>query len=116
MPLQRRTPLRRSGFMHGSWPKGLRRTRLRPCSFRQKRRLTEYYRLRKEFLARPDQKICPVAFRLRGILIQTTDIHHKRGRIGPLLLDQNHWLAVSRWGHMWIHDHPAEARAYGWLG
>jgi len=107
--LQRRTPLRRSGF-------GLRRTRLRPCSLRQRLRLAVYYKLREEFLARPENQWCPVALALRGIKLRTTDIHHKRGRIGPLLLDWNHWLAVSRWGHEWIHQHPAEARARGWLG
>jgi hypothetical protein len=44
-----------------------------------------------------------------------TEIHHKRGRVGNLLLDKRHWLAVSRDGHNWIHAHPTEARMRGWL-
>ncbi len=39
-----------------------------------------------------------------------TQIHHRHGRLGRLLLDERFWLAVSAEGHAWIHDHPAEAR------
>lgn len=53
---------------------------------------------------------CPV-FGLNPV----EEIHHKRGRAGRLLLDTRHWLAVSRDGHRWIHDHPLEARMRGWM-
>lgn len=43
------------------------------------------------------------------------EVHHMRGRRGDLLRDRRFWLAVSKQGHRWIHSHPAEARARGWL-
>lgn len=42
-------------------------------------------------------------------------VHHIRGRVGRLLLDERYWLPVSFAGHRWIHDHPEEARRKGWL-
>ena len=44
-----------------------------------------------------------------------TQVHHVRGRLGKLLLDQMYWLPVSAVGHRWIHDHPDEARRMGYL-
>lgn len=41
--------------------------------------------------------------------------HHTKGRAGSLLMDERHWLAVSKWGHRVIHAFPAEARAHGWI-
>ena len=43
------------------------------------------------------------------------EVHHTRGRAGTLLTDERHWIAVSKLGHRWIHEHPAEARARGWI-
>lgn len=44
-----------------------------------------------------------------------SEVHHRRGRNGLLLVDVRHWLAVCPACHAWIHAHPAEARAKGWL-
>lgn len=43
-----------------------------------------------------------------------TDIHHKKGR-GKYLNDTSTWMAVSREGHNWIHNHPKEAYEKGWM-
>ena len=43
----------------------------------------------------------------------STDVHHKMGRIGELLLMIIHWLAVCRACHDWIENHPEEAREKG---
>lgn len=43
------------------------------------------------------------------------DVHHKRGRIGQMLVNVDHWLAVSRRWHDWIHQNPREARQAGLL-
>jgi hypothetical protein len=69
-----------------------------------------------EFLANlPQEKqICPVLLRSVKIVC-ATEVHHTRGRLGKLLLDKRYWLAVSAEGHRWIHDHPDEVRAHGWL-
>lgn len=45
----------------------------------------------------------------------TVEIHHQRGRLGRLCNDERFWVAVSRAGHQWIHEHPSEARAKGLL-
>jgi hypothetical protein len=62
-----------------------------------------------------------VAARCRHVLCPVfpeqpvVDVHHTRGRSGRLLLMEEFWIAVSRRGHRWIHDHPAEARRAGLL-
>lgn len=46
---------------------------------------------------------------------RTEDIHHKLGRGGLLLFDVRHWIAVCRYCHSWIGDHPSEAIKLGLL-
>jgi hypothetical protein len=75
----------------------------------------EYLRLRAIFLGRPKNRICPVLVWLEKKLVRTREIHHMRGRLGPLLLDQRFWLATSKKGHKWIHANPDAAREQGWL-
>lgn len=43
----------------------------------------------------------------------STDVHHKMGRIGELLLKIIYWLAVCRACHQWIEEHPIEAQEKG---
>lgn len=43
------------------------------------------------------------------------DNHHKRGRLGPLLMDERYWIPVCRNLHDWIGNHPEEARKVGLL-
>jgi len=79
----------------------------------------QYQVLRKEFLEKPENKICPITN------WPTTEIHHKRKRRGfaddwarenniSLYLDTRFWLAVSREGHQWIEDNPQEAYELGY--
>lgn len=44
---------------------------------------------------------------------QATDVHHKEGRIGALLLDTTKWLPVCRACHNWIELNPTEAKQLG---
>lgn len=74
---------------------------------------SEYLRLAKEFKAK--NPICQVKYRCWARPAKSRDIHHKRGRLGPLLTDTRHWLAVCRQCHNWIGDYPVAARTYGWL-
>lgn len=60
------------------------------------------------FLSRPENKICPITG------TTTTDVHHKKGRIGSLLLNQKYWLAVSREGHQKIEENPEWAKEMGY--
>lgn len=47
--------------------------------------------------------------------LKSEDVHHTRGRVGSLLLDERFWRAVSRKGHDWIGNNMAEARKLGLL-
>ena len=42
-------------------------------------------------------------------------IHHKRGRLGRLLIDALHFMAVCRMCHEWIHNNITESRNRGWI-
>lgn len=68
-----------------------------------------YLQLRKAFLNKPENKICPVTGK------PTVEVHHMKKRRGfadeaaryeniPLLLDTRYWLAVSREGHQKIEN------------
>ena len=69
-----------------------------------------YSVLRRTFLNKPENKYCPVFPKL-----EASEIHHKAGRVGALFLHVPFWLAVSRKGHVWIHNNPKEAYKKGFL-
>lgn len=46
---------------------------------------------------------------------KSVDIHHKHGRLGKWLLFAPMLMAVCRYCHDNIHDHPAWARKIGYL-
>lgn len=80
-------------------------------SKKRKVEMLQYSVLRTEFLARPENKICPITKQ------QTIEVHHTycgKDR-AKYYLDVSTWLAVSRDGHNWIHDKPKEAREKGYL-
>jgi len=68
----------------------------------------QYSVLRTEFLSKKENQICPITKK------QTTDIHHKKGRIGDLLLDTKYWVALSREGHKYVEDNPIWAKENGY--
>lgn len=102
------------------------RKRILPVSKRQAGRMA-YYRIRAKVFVEAAQaagKVCPVwaeVLHQSGWTMQNyinslpTEVHHTRGRMGPLLLDERFWIAVSADGHNWIHSHPAAARERGWI-
>ena len=45
---------------------------------------------------------------------KTNDVHHMKGRVADLLLDEEYWLAVCRSCHEWIEANPIEARDLGY--
>lgn len=53
-------------------------------------------------------KICPITKE------PATQVHHKKGRIGPLLNDMRYWLAVSAEGHDRIERNPEWAYKMGY--
>lgn len=74
-----------------------------------------YTVLRKKFLEEHKYKRCPVALEVFKKAIPVTEVHHKKGRVGKLFLYVPFWLAVSRSGHVWIHENPKEAYKKGFL-
>jgi len=68
----------------------------------------QYQVLRTEFLSKPENKICPITKQ------PTTDIHHKKGRVGSLFLDTRYWVALSREGHEFVEKHPEWAKQNGY--
>lgn len=88
-------------------------------SEKRKKEEAIYLKKKPDFLSKPENKKCPVFPNL-----STTDVHHKRGRIGyadewarlnniSLYLDERYWLAVSRQGHRKIEDNPEWAKSKG---
>jgi|SRR5688572_29475408 len=68
--------------------------------------VSEYSRRKKEFMV---GKVCPVYPHL-----PVEDIHHMRGKVGDLYLNEEYWLAVSRKGHIKIERNPEWAKANGY--
>ena len=75
----------------------------------QKRKIenSKYIVLRIEFLGKKENSICPVTGE------KTTEIHHKKGRVGSLFLNTKFWLGVSRKGHLKIENNPEWAKENG---
>lgn len=46
--------------------------------------------------------------------LKSTDVHHKRGRVGSNYLDEKTWLAVSRKAHIEIEENPEWAILKGY--
>ena len=61
-----------------------------------------------KFLMLPENKICPITKK------PTTDIHHKKGRLGNLYLDKRFWVALSREGHKYVEENPEWAKENGY--
>ena len=81
---------------------------MRPVSKKRAKRLGVYHKLRVEFLeAHPTCAVFPTQ--------QAIEIHHTAGRKGDMLNKTDDWIAVSRHGHMWIHDNPKEAMRLGFI-
>jgi len=68
----------------------------------------KYSVLRIEFLGKMENKACPITG------LETTDIHHKKGRVGSLYLDTKFWVALSREGHKFVEENPIWAKENGY--
>ena len=89
----------------------MKRTRIKSCSDKRAKRLAEYSKVRKVFLA--SNPACSA--KLKGCRGKSSEVHHKRGRIGRLLCDTRFFVAICRRCHDWIGDNGAEARKLGLL-
>ena len=82
-------------------------TQIRRFGIKRMAQERQYLKDRVTFLLKKENQKCPVT---GG---RTTDVHHKKGRIGSLLLDQRFWLAVSADGHVKIEKNPIWAKEKG---
>ena len=70
----------------------------------------EYSSLRASFLL--SSSLCTA--RIPGhCTINATDVHHKKGRAGDLLLDTTYWMPVCRACHTWIDANSQAAEDLG---
>jgi hypothetical protein len=67
-----------------------------------------YMKLRREYLEAHPRCESPWDCGFRA-----TEIHHKRGRVGALLTDVTHWIALCAPCHHYATVNPAEAIACG---
>lgn len=86
----------------------MKRTRLKPMSDKQRRRMEEYRSKRKTYMK--FNTVCEV----KGCSSKPKDIHHKDGR-GSNTNNMNTWMAVCRPCHNEIHANPSWAREKGYL-
>lgn len=72
----------------------------------------EYAKQRKVFLAGPDGdgRCCQMP---DGCGRRATQVHHRRGRVGALLLDERYWSAMCAECHLHITVNPALAYELG---
>ncbi|TXG80318.1 MAG: hypothetical protein E6R13_08300 [Spirochaetes bacterium] len=78
----------------------------------QKRSKEERLYLAKRIIFLQEHNMCEA--HLPGICTKySTEIHHKAGRIGELLIDESKWLSVCRACHEFIETHPVEAQEKG---
>jgi len=75
-------------------------------SSKQRVRDESYSLIRKAFLIK--NPICQAC--LEGCTITAGEVHHMKGRIGPLLLDISNYLAVCRECHKIIEENPEMAK------
>lgn len=82
------------------------KVKINPRSKKMGKSMKEYNKLKDVFLS--EHPACGVC---GGIASQ---VHHKRGRIGKDLLDNEHWLAVCAPCHKWIEEFPEQAKEMGY--
>jgi hypothetical protein len=85
-----------------------RKTPLSRVSKKMRSNKTKYSKLSKEhLLANPWCEKC--------LALRSTQIHHKKGRLGKLLCDTQFFMAVCIHCHRYIEENRLEAYSRGWL-
>ena len=82
---------------------------MRRRSVKREKQEREYSKRRKAFLLLHPH--CEAALHCCSGSSQT--VHHRRGRIGNLLLDERYWTVCCLECHVWIETNPAEAKELG---
>jgi hypothetical protein len=107
-PIQRKTRLERSARLQG----GSQLKRVTPLRARSKKQ-EALYRIRRPLVAEllAEQPVCE-----RCQSARSTDVHEPRMRSrGADITDREQCVCLCRDCHSWVHAHPTEATAEGWL-
>ena len=80
-----------------------------PVSKKRQGEMDKYSLLRDAFITAKPR--CEA--KLVGCTGNSTDVHHKAGRVGENYLKIGTWLAVCRSCHRWIEDNPEAAKELG---
>lgn len=75
-----------------------------------KAKTIEYLKVRAEYMNKHQK--CEAGI-VCNKLNFATDCHHKKGKIGELLVNSDFFLAVCRDCHSWIELHPIESKEKG---
>jgi hypothetical protein len=81
---------------------------MRPATPKRAAQNRLYAKLRREFLASRPRCEHP-----NNCQSAATEVHHRKGRVGALLLDETHWSALCHDCHVHVTEHPREAIALG---
>lgn len=82
---------------------------VKKVSEKRKEQNHEYNNLAKQF--KLDNPTCAV--RISGCTGSSEDVHHRKGR-NKYLLEVSTWISVCRNCHIYIENHPEEAKEKGW--
>lgn len=87
---------------------------VKKVSEKRKEQNHEYFKLVEQFKKDNPQCHAKILVGMVSICtINTEDPHHRKGR-GKYLLDVSTWLPVCRNCHIYIENHPEEAKEKGW--
>lgn len=104
----KRKPKHPKAIWTQAYPEQVRRSHA--VEVRKERRL--YLKRKKIFLQ--EHPLCEWWLK-HGLKVKATELHHERGRRGPLLLNEKFWHSASASGHAKIHKHIMLARSLGLL-
>ena len=79
---------------------------MKQYSAKRSKQMREYKKIRVEFL-----EANPLCERCGGI---ATTVHHKKGRMGELIINTEYFLPACMPCHEWIETHPGEAKEKGY--
>ncbi len=82
---------------------------MRRLSKKRAKQYRDYSKVRKDFLL--ENPYCQA--RIPGCMIEATEVHHSKGKIGDMLTDINNFVAICRSCHGWVETHPAKAKEMG---
>ena len=106
--------IRRAGLVRqcvkpdGHWGLHVAQAEVPATARRRRGEYRAYQRQRRAFLAEHPRCVFP-----GGCAHPATEVHHRKGRVGALLLDEKHWSPLCHDHHAYITEHPAWAYEAG---